>query len=163
MVDTTCFSAEPYFPKMLIVLLRQPDKTFKLSTLAIKLFGNCNWGVQGKDPYDGIVNRNGTLDIKFLTGGTQRNSLSYYFRYQDHDWYLIGAESYLYWVGHTDSEDAFYNEKINLVTGIRESYNEDEKGKKRSNYEKKTFEKKRLVKLSQFTDDYSVLFSDSLD
>ena len=61
----------------------------------------------------------------------------------------------------TDSIDAFYNEKLNLLTSIRETYNEDQNGKNRSNYKKEGFEKKQLIKLSDFIDDSSLSFSDN--
>ncbi len=157
--DTTCFSDQPFFPKMLIVLLRRPDKTLRLSITATKLFGNCNWGVQGQDPFEKIENRRNTLGVIFLTGGTLRNYLSYYFRFQNNDWYLIGSESQQYWAGHTD-EDGIYNEKLNFVTGVRETYNENLK-RKRSNYAKTSFEQEALIKLSDFDDDSSIPFSDN--
>lgn len=157
--DTTCFSSHPYHPKMLIVLLRQSNKTLQLSAKATKLFGNCNWGVQGFDPFDKITERRNTLGITFLTGGTSRNQLSYYFRFQNNDWYLIGAESFQYWAGHTDGKDAYYNERINLVTGEKETYNEDHKGN-RNSYKKTTFEKKSLIKMTDLDDNSAIPFDE---
>lgn len=158
--DTTCFSTQPFFPKMLIVLLRQPDKTLQLKTTAKKLFGNCNWGVQGLDPFEKLDWNRNTLGITFLTGGTLRNWLTYYFRLQDNDWFLIGAESFQYSSGHTDGKDAFYTEKLNFLTGTKESYNEDQ-NKKQNSYKKTTFEMKPLIKLTDFNENTSLPFDDN--
>ncbi|WP_291103272.1 MULTISPECIES: hypothetical protein [unclassified Flavobacterium] len=158
--DKTCFSTEPFYPKILIILLRQTDKTFQLSTTATKLFGNCNWDIQGQEPFEKIEVRRNTLGIKFLTGGTSRNSLSYYFRLQNNEWYLIGAESFQYWAGHTNGKDAFYNEKINFVTSEKEMYNEDQNRKKNS-YKKTKLKQKPLIKMMNFDENSSIPFSEN--
>jgi hypothetical protein len=157
--DTTCFSSEPFYPKMLIVIFKQSDETFQLSTFATKLFGNCNWGVQGLDPFDKIFVRRNTLGITFLTGGTLRNYISYFFRFQNNDWYLIGVDSLQYWAGHTDGPDAFAYEDINLITGVKETYNTDQHGK-RKNYKKTLLEHKPLIKLSELDDNTSIPVDD---
>ena len=155
--DKDCFSTEPFFPKMLIVCFKNPNESYRLSTTSNKLFGSCNWGIQGGDPFDNISERRNTFGITFLTGGTARNFLTYYFRFQNNDWYLIGAESLQYWAGHTDGKDAFYNEKINLITGVKEIYHEDQKGK-RNGYKTVNIGKKSLAKLADFTDDSTIIF-----
>lgn len=144
--DKTCFSTEPFYPKILIILLRQTDKTLLLSTTNTKLFDNCNWGVQGSDPFEKIEVRRNTLGIQFMTGGTSRNYITYYFRFQNNDWYLIGADSFQFWAGHTEGKDAFYNEKINYVTGEKEMYNEDQNGKK-NGCKKTKIQQTPLIKL----------------
>ena len=144
-----CFSTEPFYPKMIIICFRKKDGTFYLSRTANKLFGKCNWGIQGEDPYEKTLKRRNTFGVKFLTGGTTRNYLTYYFRFQDNDWYLIGSESYQYWANHTEEKKSFYNESINLIKGLRETFNEDKKGN-RTDYKIVKFSKKPLLKLVEF-------------
>ena len=90
------------------------DGTLILSSTNSKMFGECNWDVQGQDPYEKIFIRHNTLGVEFLTGGPLRDVLSYFFRYQNNDWYLIGASSFQYWAGHEGS----YTIDINLLTGV---------------------------------------------
>lgn len=157
--DTTCFSTEPFYPKILLVYFRQKDNILYLSTSATKLFGNCNWGVQSLDPFVRIEERRNTLGIEFLTGGTERDGLSYYFRYQNNDWYLIGAESCQYWAGHLIGKVAFYIQAINFVTGVKEDYDIDEHHKKISS-RKSAIAKRKLIKLSSFDENTLIPFNE---
>lgn len=159
--DTECFSTQPFYPKILLVLKRQKDKSLLLTTTATKLFGNCNWGVEGQDPFNKLVLRKNTLGIIFLTGGTTRNWLSYYFRFQNEDWFLIGAESYQYWAGHTNDAEAYYNQKINFSTNFIEKYSEDP-NHKQYNYKKEAIEKKALIKLTEFDDNSEIPFGEGM-
>lgn len=157
--DTTGFSTQPFYPKILAIALQQPCGSFQLSCSETKLFGTCNWGVQGQDPFQKLSQRRNTLGITFMTGGTMRNTLTYYFKFQDTDWMLIGAESYQYWAGHTDDKEAFYNEVLNLVTGVREASFEDG-NHKRTSYKKTIFKKQPLIRLSEFSQDSNIPFLD---
>lgn len=153
--DTDCFSDQPFYPKILIIAFQNSDKTYILSITTTKLFGTCNWGVQGADPFQKLELRKNSLGITFLTGGTNRNWFSFYFKFIKNDWYTIGADAYQYWAGHTDGKDAFFNQSINLLTGDKETYYEDE-NKNRNSYKKTKFKVKPLIKLSDF-DDYSFI------
>ena len=158
-IDTVCFSNDPFYPKALIILLRQQDKSLQLSKRATKIFGDCNWGIQGSDPFDRIEERRNTIGLIFMTGGTTRNQLSYYFRFQNNDWYLIGAESFQYWAGHTDGPGSFYSEEINFLTSEKVKYNADEKGNK-SEYKKTAIGRKPLIKLSDFSNETIIPFDE---
>lgn len=155
--DTVCFSDEPFYPKLLFILLKKEDNTLILSSSNSKMFGQCNWGVQGEDPYVGISIHNNTLGVVFLTGGTERNEISYFFKYQNKDWYLTGASSFQYWAGHQGS----YKVDINLVTGIKESYGQSGIGKgKRDGYKKTVLTKKAPIKMNAFDDNYKLPLND---
>ena len=75
----SCFSREPHYAKMLLIVFKQPDGSYRLSETATKFFGECNWGIQEQDAYERIFIRNNTLGIDFLTGGTLRILISYFF------------------------------------------------------------------------------------
>ncbi len=53
-----------------------------------------------------------------MVGGTLRCELLYTIRFQNNDWYIIGATSNVYQVPYSD----LYVTDINLVTGDRDSY-----------------------------------------
>lgn len=145
--DSDCIGEE-YHPKMLLVLFNDGDMGYIISVVAHKLFGTCNWGVQGMDPYDNIVVRKNTLGISFLTGGTERNSITYYARLHKNEWVVVGVNSYQYWAGHL--ETGSFTVDINLMTGERESYETTENGKTQD-YKKTTFPK-AIIKLADLTD-----------
>ena len=128
--DKVCFSSELFYPKMLVILFKNLDNKLYLSTVATKLFGECNWGVQGSDPFDNIFIRRNTLGITFLTGGTLRNYTSYILRFQNNDWFLVGEDNLEYWAGHTEGEGAFGYKNINYLTGTKETYETNQRGDK---------------------------------
>ncbi|XZF14457.1 hypothetical protein ACTHGU_21955 [Chitinophagaceae bacterium MMS25-I14] len=154
--DKDCFSSgEAFHLKMLLILFGH-QSGYALSVKATKMFGKCNWGVQGLDPYSNLSVRRNILCISFLTGGTERDVISYYARYKDNDWYVIGANSYSYWAGHPETGD--YTIDVNLVTGIQERYETTEKGK-RKDYKKKAVPK-MVLKLTDLSDDTDTYIAD---
>lgn len=156
MPGNSCESDEKFQPKMLLILFRQPDQTYRLSLTATRLFGDCNWGVQGFDAYTGLSTRRNTLGIEFLTGGTNRNVLSYFARYQNNGWYVIGARSNTYWAGHMETGEGITD--INLVTGVRESYRTEASGK-RTGYRKDNIGK-REIRLEALSPDAPIPFDE---
>ena len=149
--DTDCdVSSEPYYAKMLIIVFRNLDNTFKLSITNTKLFGDCNWGIQESDPYDKIFVRRNSFGIEFSTGGTLRENSTYFFSYLNHDWFLIGESSFEYWAGH----DGSYSVDINLQTGIKISYEQSGIGSgKKTHYKKIVLGVKPLKKMQDFNED----------
>jgi hypothetical protein len=109
---------EPFHKKELIIKFGLKNGAYTTNYKTSKVFGKCNWGIQGTDAFDGIGKRKSTLKLSFSTGGTLRSSLSYYFRYQDNDWFLIGYEEMTYQV---PSEDKYIKE-INYLTGKKDVY-----------------------------------------
>jgi hypothetical protein len=142
-----CDGIDSFTPKLLLVVLGKRNGTFELSARATEIFGDCNWGLQGFDPFQRLEQRRNTLGIKFLTGGTLRDWITYYFRLQNAEWYLIGAERYMYWANHTDEDDAFYHEKINFITREKETYNTNQAGKQ-THYQKSSIPASNLFKIA---------------
>jgi hypothetical protein len=145
--DTTCFSDQPFYPRMLITVFRLAEDNFKTSAVATKIFGNCNWGIQATDPYEELSKRGTTFSIVFSDGGTLRNIRTHYFRYQNGDWYLIGASELIYWAGHPGT----YFEDLNLVSGIKHIIERDEPRGKDISGKKCFFKPEPLIKLADFT------------
>lgn len=113
-----CIEGETFYKKELIIQFGLPGGEYKTNFKTSKVFGACNWGIQGTDAFDEIGKRNNTLKLSFSTGGTLRSSLSYYFRYQDNDWFLIGYDEMTYQVPYEDK----YIKEINYLIGRQESY-----------------------------------------
>lgn len=109
---------ELFHKKELIIKFGRKDGSYQTNFKTTKVFGKCNWGIQGTDAFDGIGNRKNTLKLSFSTGGTLRSALSYYFRYQNNDWFLIGYDEMTYQV---PSEDKYIKE-INYLTGKKDTY-----------------------------------------
>lgn len=136
-------TGEPFNRKELIIQFGQSNGQYKTNYKTLKVFGECNWGIQGTDAFAEIGKRNNTLKLSFSTGGTLRSSLSYYFRYQDGDWFLIGYDEISYQVPYEDK----YIKEINYLTGKQDSY-EIINGKS-SPTKTSNIGKTRLLKLSE--------------
>ena len=59
--------AEKFYPKVLVVAFKSNSGLFNLSLNTDKIFGKCNWGLQGGDPFTAIGKRKNTLKIEFFT------------------------------------------------------------------------------------------------
>ncbi|HVA97834.1 MAG TPA: hypothetical protein VNG53_02985 [Bacteroidia bacterium] len=156
--DTICFSDQPFYPKMLLIVFKQPNGKFTLSTISSKIFGQCNWGIGGSDPFNGISIKRDTLDVQFLDGGTQRNYTSYLFSYQKNNWYLVEAEGFGFEVG----QDGSTTENLNLVTGVKESYQQSGIGDgKITNDTKINISIEPLIKIEDIDEEnYTSIFHD---
>lgn len=77
-------------PRLLIILFRNSDNTFKLAAASQKaILCNICGGVWG-DPFENIKIEKGTLIISHYGGSSDRWGYVHRFRYQDGDWFLIG-------------------------------------------------------------------------
>lgn len=141
--DNKIIGTEPFYKKELIIKFGLNDGGYKTNYKTSKIFGEWNWGIQGTNPFDEIGKRKNTLKLSFTTGGTLRSSLSYYFRYQDRDWFLIGYDEMTYQVPYEDE----YFKEINYLTGMKKSY-EIINGKS-SQSKILNIGKSRLLKLSE--------------
>ena len=130
--------------KEIIIRFGLGKEKYKTSLKTSKIFGKCNWGIQGTDAYSDISNRKNTFGITFTTGGTLRSNLSYYFRYQDNDWFLIGYDEITYQVPYEDK----YIKEINFLTGKQITY--EIIGEKKTNTKSTNIGKKHLTKLIEF-------------
>lgn len=133
----------PFHKKELIIKFGSKDGTETTNLKTTKVFGKCNWGIQGADAFDEIGNRRNTLKLSFSTGGTYRSSLSYYLRFQDNNWFLIGYEEISYDISH----DGQYIKEINYLTGKQDVY--EIINNKRSKHEITTIEEAELLKLEE--------------
>ncbi len=140
--EDECMS-EPFHKKELIIKFGLKNGAEKTNYKTSKVFGKCNWGIQGSDAFDEIGIRKNTLKLSFSTGGTYRSSLSYYFRYQDNDWFLIGYEEISYDISH----DGEYIKEINYLTRKQDVY-EIINGKS-SQHKISNIEKSGLLKLGE--------------
>src|SRR6478609_967834 len=84
--DGNCAGAggKPYHRKELIIKFGLKDGMETVLRTS-KVFGKCNWGVQGTDAFVEVGTRRNTIKLSFLIGGSLRSKLDYYFRYQDAD------------------------------------------------------------------------------
>jgi hypothetical protein len=153
--DTTCFSNEPFYPRMLIIVNKQKGEDYKISVVATKMFGICNWGIQGTDPYVGLSKRGNTFVVEFSDGGTLRNVWTYYFMFQNGDWFLIGASELTYWTGHPGA----YFEDLNLTSGEKHVIDKNNPRGKDISYAKFSFKPEPLVKLTELNPDTALPFT----
>lgn len=153
--DTICFGREPFYPRMLITVFKQAGEDYKTSVIATNMFGTCNWGIQGTDPYDGLSKRGATFVIEFSDGGTLRNIWTYYFTFQNGHWFLIGASRLTYWAGHPGA----YFEDLNLVSGIKHVIGRNKPRGKDISFEKSSFKPEPLVQLTELTPDTVLPFT----
>ena len=75
------------------------------------------------DPYTGMSIKNGTLIIPY-SGGLSRNKWenTYIFRYQDNDWFLIGASAASIYIDYGDPDDAAESHSVRVSQSVN-SYN----------------------------------------
>lgn len=102
--------------RILVVVFQKADKSFEKSVQANNFFGFGNWGVQSSDPFDKMSVDKGRLKISFLTGGSTRAYLSYFFLFKDNDWILSRYDSELYewWDTH------LYVTRYYFLNGVQE-------------------------------------------
>lgn len=80
--------------RILIILFKNTDGKYHLAVQNNDFILRPDEGGMCCDPFPGLKIQNGTLNIPFY-GGMSRDKweVNYVFRYQDHEWYLIGATS----------------------------------------------------------------------
>ncbi|UKS26601.1 hypothetical protein LOZ80_34660 [Paenibacillus sp. HWE-109] len=114
-------------PRALLIAFGNGNNQFSLSIIADKAILKADKGGVCGDPLDGISIDRGSLLISFYGGSNDRWYAKYRFRFQDNDWYLIGATLGSYNTGKTTQENAD-EEDHNLLTGdfsIRETDEHD--------------------------------------
>ncbi|MNN83368.1 hypothetical protein D3C81_2004010 [compost metagenome] len=103
-------------------------------------------GVWG-DPFDSLQIERGTIVVSDYGGSNWRWYDKYRFRFQDNDWYLIGATMGEYYTG-TQTPDTGNEEDYNLLTGDYKIRKVDENGK--ATTQKGNRGRKELIKLKDF-------------
>jgi hypothetical protein len=99
--------------RALLLAFGAGDNTYKLSTMSNRAVKTEHEGGPFGDPFYALAIDRGSVVLTFYGGSSSRWSYKYRFRYQNDDWYLIGAT--------TDARDAFTAEMkeadYNLITG----------------------------------------------
>ncbi len=109
--------SDNYFnSRVLVIVFQNSDKSFEKSVQTNIFFGKGNWGVQSSDPFDKISVDKDRLRISFLTGGTTRAYLTYFFLFKDNDWILsrYDSEIYEWWDTHS------YVTRFYFLNGVQE-------------------------------------------
>lgn len=132
------------YPRVLLILLQNKDKSYKLSVKAGKAILRANEGGIWGDPYVPLSIDKGSLLISFYGGSNWRWSNEYRFKFQEDKWLLIGAKIEMF---HTGSGEGTH-EDYNLLTGEMIKTETDANGNKKT--EEISRGKKPLVKLTDF-------------
>ena len=138
-------------PRILFVALRQTDGSYQLSVQSNESILLSNEGGIFGDPWAGMTIERGTLLIQFYAGSSDRWGYDYRWRFQNNDWYLIGAT----YTSSSTHDGSFEKYDFNLSTGAAELIQgkamEDEKAKTlKDKVTRFTVGKKPLFKLSTF-------------
>lgn len=113
--------------RALLIAFGNKDNTYAFSIKAENALLNSDEGGIWGDPLEGISIDHGSLLINFYGGSNWRWYSTYRFRFQDNDWYLIGATLGSYFTGNTTMDNAD-EEDYNLLTGEFITKKTDEKG-----------------------------------
>ena len=102
-------------PRALLIALGNEDKSYTLSAKAENAILRADEGGFWGDPFEKISIDRGSIVISFYGGSNWRWFSSYRFRFQDNDWYLIGATRGSYFTRTTTRENADETD-YNLLT-----------------------------------------------
>lgn len=100
-------------PRILFAAFRQPDGQYSLAVQSNESILLANEGGVFGDPFDALEINRGSIVVRFYGGSSDRWSYVYRWRYQNKDWFLIGAT-------YTESSTHHGNFKVhdfNLLTG----------------------------------------------
>jgi hypothetical protein len=134
-------------PRSLMILLGNKEKSYSISTTGQKAVLLSNEGGVWGDPFESITIDKESILLSFYGGSNYRWFSSYRFKFQNNDWYLIGATlgSYLDTTTTRDNADI---EDYNLITGDYVFKKADDKGTLITT--KGNRGKKKLVNLKDF-------------
>ncbi|MGG3280065.1 hypothetical protein [Paenibacillus solani] len=133
--------------RALLIAFGNEDNNYRLSIIADHVILKADEGGVWGDPFDSISIDRGSLVVSHYGGSNWRWFNTYRFRYQDNDWYLIGATTGEYFTGSATEEEA--NEQdYNFLTGDYIIKKTDESGKQKTTHGNKG--KKELIKLKDF-------------
>jgi hypothetical protein len=133
--------------RALIIAFGHKNKTYSLSIKAEKAILKSDEGGVWGDPFESVSIDRGSVLISFYGGSNDRWYYLYRFRFQDNDWFLIGATLGNYFTGTTTQDNAD-EEDYNLLTGDYVIKIQDEQGK--LNTTKGNRGRKKLTKLIDF-------------
>lgn len=149
-IEETSKSEETASRRALLIAFGNNDNTYSFLIRADNAILKADEGGVWGDPFEGISIDRGSLLINFYGGSNWRWYSRYRFRFQDNDWYLIGATLGSYFTGTTTIDNAD-EEDYNLLTGDLIEKKTDENGKTMET--KSNRGKKVLIKLKDFIAD----------
>ncbi|MCW3085632.1 MAG: hypothetical protein JWP12_2998 [Bacteroidetes bacterium] len=82
--------------RILIILFQHKDGRFRLAVQNNDFILRSDEGGAFGEPFNGLEIKNGALTIHFYGGSRERWAADYVFRFQNNDWFLIGALSSVY-------------------------------------------------------------------
>jgi hypothetical protein len=135
--------------RALLVAFGTMKDTYSLSIIADKVILKADEGGVWGDPFGGLYIDRGSVVVSDFGGSVEKWYDTYRFRFQNNDWYLIGATQGTYFPNSTavgNDEDDY-----NLLTGDFISKRTDKNGKVKIT--KGNRGKKSLVKLNDFNID----------
>lgn len=103
-------------PRILFAAFRQPNGQYALSVQSNESIMLANEGGVFGDPFDALEINRGSIVVRFYGGSSDRWSYVYRWRFQNKDWFLIGAT-------YTESSTHHEGYKVhdfNLLTGAAE-------------------------------------------
>lgn len=100
--------------RSLLIAFGSTDVTYKLSVVTEKAILKADEGGVWGDPLDSISIDRGSLLVNFYGGSNWRWYGNYRFRYQNNDWFLIGATTGSF---HTSTNEYTEESDYNLLTG----------------------------------------------
>ena len=115
-------------PRSLLIAFGNNDNTYSLSIIADNVIMSADAGGVWGDPFDSLTIDRGSVVVSDYGGSNWRWYNKYRFRFQDNDWYLIGATMGSYFTGTTTMDNAD-EEDYNLLTGDYIIKRRDENGK----------------------------------
>lgn len=134
-------------PRSLLIAFGGKNNTYTLSIIAENVILRADDGGVWGDPFESITINRGSVLVSDYGGSNWRWYNKYRFRYQDKDWFLIGATSGSYFTGSTTMEQADEDD-INFLTGQFIERRTDEQG--HTTTKKGTRRKKPLIRLTEF-------------
>jgi len=133
--------------RALLIAFGNEDNNYSLSIIADHVILKADEGGVWGDPFDSISIDRGSIVVCHYGGSNWRWFNTYRFRYQDNDWYLIGATTGEYFTGSATEEEANVQD-YNLLTGDYIIKETDESGKQKTTHGNRG--KKELIKLRDF-------------
>lgn len=134
-------------PRALLIAFRNNDGTLSLSIIAEKVILKKDEGGVWGDPFESLSIDRGSVLVSDYGGSNWRWYNRYRFRFEDNDWYFIGATMGSYFTGNATMDNAD-EEDYNLLTGDFIIKRTDEEGK--VTITKGNRGRNQLVKLSEF-------------
>lgn len=134
-------------PRSLLIAFGGKNNTYTLSIIAKNVILQADEGGIWGDPFDSLTIDRGSVLVSDYGGSNWRWYNKYRFRYQDHDWFLIGSTQGSYFTGATTMEQSDEDD-INYLTGQFIERRTDEQG--HTTTKKGTQRKKPLIRLKEF-------------